>query len=193
MPVPQLWPPQAWEASSQQQRSLHSGLSSSQRTSLICRDPGTGPTGGNWMQRGLHLGSCVQRAPHSCRFVPEVPHPWHKAGHRDSYFHQKQPLRWTLLPDSAAPCPLGTLSLDGNEERLQAPPVPPVVPGRLGEVDGLLLHIHRDARHQLLQHHRANHGHHPDVLPARHAAHQPQARECRCLPSLPSPQGLGQE
>lgn len=63
------------------------------------------------MQRSLHLGSCV---PNSWRFVPEVPHPGHKAGHTDSYFYQKQPLRWTLLADSVAPCPLGTLSLDGN-------------------------------------------------------------------------------
>lgn len=64
----------------------------------------------------------------------------------------------------------------------QTHPEPDVIPGFLGKVDGLLGPIHHDARHQLLQHHCAHHGHRADVLPAGHAAHQPQACECPIVP-----------
>lgn len=63
-------------------------------------------------------------------------------------------------------------------EGVQTHPDLDVVLGCLGKVDGLLGSIHHDARHQLLQHHCAHHGHHADVLPAGHADHQPQACEC---------------
>lgn len=68
----------------------------------------------------------------------------------------------------------------------QTHPKPDVVPGCLGKVDGLLSSIHHDARHQLLQHHCAHHGHCADVLPAGNANHQSQACECLIVP-CPSP------
>lgn len=122
------------------------------------------------------------------------PPPRQRVGHGASYFCPKQPLIWALLPSpsSAAPYPPAATSRGGGGGGSRSSPESPVVPDRLGEVDGLFIPIHHDARHQLLQHHRAHHGYHADVLPAGHAPHQPQARECPATPCRTPRQGPGQ-